>query len=72
MSMPNDETAMSLLDDFLGEEVRTEVLSLFEISSVATVGAIGHANDAWKPRSKKRTENFNRRPPHFRRLMKAS
>ena len=60
MSMPNNETAMSLLDDFLGEEVRTEVLSLFEMSSAASVGSMGHANDAWKPRSKKKNRKFQR------------
>jgi len=65
MSMPNNETAMSLLDDFLGEEVRTEVLSLFEMSSAATVGAIGHANDAWKPRSKKKNRKFQQASSPF-------
>ena len=59
MSMPNDDTAMSLLDDFLGEEVRTEVLSLFEMSSAGSVGAMGHmGNDPWKPRTKKKNKKF--------------
>ncbi len=59
MSMPNDDTAMSLLDDFLGEEVRTEVLSLFEMSSAGSVGAMGHVgNDPWKPRTKKKNKKF--------------
>ncbi len=59
MSMPNDDTAMSLLDDFLGEEVRTEVLSLFEMSSAGSVGAMGHmGNDPWEPRTKKKNKKF--------------
>ena len=42
MSMPNNETAMSLLDDFLGEEVRTEALALFEMSSGSGGAYVGH------------------------------
>jgi cytidyltransferase-like protein len=61
MSMPNNETAMSLLDDFLGEEVRAEALSLFEMSSMATVGSVGFgAPFPGKPRSKKKKRKLRK------------
>ena len=61
MSMPNNETAMSLLDDFLGEEIRTEALSLFEMSSMATVGSVGFgAPFPGKPRSKKKKRKLRK------------
>ena len=61
MSMPNNETAMSLLDDFLGEEVRAEALSLFEMSSMATVGSVGFGTPfPGKPRSKKKKRKLRK------------
>jgi hypothetical protein len=61
MSMPNNETAMSLLDDFLGEEVRVETLSLFEMSSMATVGSVGFGSPfPGKPRSKKKKRKLRK------------
>jgi hypothetical protein len=59
--MPNNETAMSLLDDFLGEEVRVETLSLFEMSSMATVGSVGFGTPfPGKPRSKKKKRKLRK------------
>jgi phosphopantetheine adenylyltransferase len=60
MSLSTNQTAMSMLNDFLGEDVTNEVLSIFEGSSAATVGSMGHSQDSWKPRSKKKNQQLRK------------